>query len=98
MYLVTPPPSANRSHRWLFFYSDPRSQGCPYPVTSGVTFEDCALQFNGGKQSPTVQAVLARMSSRPTAFKVFASPSEVPSGWDVVEGEAEVWASWQSGS
>jgi hypothetical protein len=95
MYLVTPPPSANHSHRWLFFYSDPRSQGCPYPVTAGVTFEDCAPRFQDGMSGLAVQSVLARKARTPSAFRVFANPMEVPTDWEVVEGEAEVWASWQ---
>ena len=95
MYLVIfPVGSSDDLH--LFFWTDPRLDGCPHAVMEGVDFIDLEARSDEWQFETTEPNVVARSRRSPKTFKAFRSELDVPMGWDILAGSAEVWASWEA--
>ena len=90
MYLVTLP------GRWLFFWSDPRKDGCTEPDVEGTDFINVRPRVEAWLSAPVESIVLAQNKPRPTKFQAFWSELDVPPAWEIVHGVAEVWATWEA--
>ena len=90
MYLVT------LHGRWLFFWSDPRRDGCTLSVVEGNDVIDVRPRIEAWLPAPVESIVLTQNKRRPTKFQAFKSELDVPNGWDILDGVAEVWATWEA--
>src|SRR5688572_12650679 len=82
--------------RWLFFWSDPRLNGCPHHVVDGVDFIDNPPRSDEWHLGPPEASLLARSNRSPLKFKAFRSELDVPISWEIVDAVAEVWSTWEA--
>ena len=90
MYLLTMP------ERWLFFWCDPRNDGCALPVVEGAHFIDVRPRAEVWRPAPVESIVLAQNKRRPTKYQAFWSELDVPNRWEILDGQGEVWANWEA--
>ena len=99
MFLVIYPVDSGED-LYLFFWSNPRSQGCTLPVIEGAELQDLPPDTDAwvlddaepGKGGPQV---VAQSRRSPKRFRVFRSELDVPMEFDIVGGSDEVWATWE---
>lgn len=96
LFLVTFPP-AGEFHRWLFIWTDPRTEGCNFPVLGGVGIEESTSGSDEWRLGIGEPHVLVRSKQSPSTFKICRSELDIPvSGWEILEGVAEVWSTWDA--
>src|SRR5215207_6743124 len=90
MYLVT------ITDRYLFFWTDPRRDGCTHPVVEGADFIDLPPRDDFWKWGGSIPLdamhpqVLARQNRSPLKFNAFRSELDVPKSWEIVDGGGSV--------
>ena len=82
---------------WLFLHADPCHEGCPYPSTADVKFED-DLSMIGGEHNPTIfdWAVVGRSKSRPDRYRRFLCRIDVEEArYESLPGAAVELVCWR---
>jgi hypothetical protein len=83
---------------YLFFWADPRSEGCTLPVVEGVTLDglpsDGEWTLDDAEFGESPLAVLAQSKRPPESYRLCRSKLDVPMEWEIVVGSVEVWATW----
>jgi hypothetical protein len=83
---------------YLFFWADPRPEGCTLPVVEGVTLEglpsDGEWTWDGAEPGESPPFVLAQSKRAPKTYRLCRSELDVPMEWEIVGGSVEVWATW----
>src|SRR5262245_30444174 len=93
MYLVCFPTEGEGPY--LFFRTDPRTQGCPYPVIEGVELQDIEPTTDEWTSDDSEQFVLARSRQAPKTYRVFRSELDVPMNFDILPNAAAVLVTWK---
>ena len=96
MYLLHIPAERAGIDHWLFFESDPRSEGCSRDVVTDVHFRDLPALVSESRASSSMRLpVLARSSRPPSHYKLFVSKQSVPEDFEVLDGFAFQFPTWK---
>lgn len=94
MFLVILPTEGDSPY--LFFWTDPHCDGCPYAVIDRVELEDLPPAADEWRLGDSEPHVLARSRRLPKRYRIFRSELDVRMSWDILPNSAEVWASWET--